>query len=46
MEIVGVRDVDVVLVLKKSFRVGGPVGVGQICEVIRDQVGGLGRFVE
>ena len=29
---------------KKSFRVGGPVGVGRICEVVGDQVGGLGRF--
>ena len=30
--------------LKKSFRIGGPVGVGQICEVVRDQVGRLGGF--
>ena len=29
---------------KKSFRVGCPVGVGQICEVDRDQVGKLGGF--
>ena len=29
---------------KKSFRVGGPVGVGQICDVVRDWVGGLSRF--
>ena len=30
--------------LKKSFRIGGPVGVGQICDVVRDRVSGLGRF--
>ena len=29
---------------KKSFRIGGPVGVGQICDVVGDRVGGLGRF--
>ena len=29
---------------KKSFRVGGPVGVGRICEVVGDRVGRLGRF--
>ena len=33
-----------VLVSKKSFRVGGPVRVGWICEVVRDRVSGLGRF--
>ena len=27
---------------KKSFRVGGPVGVGWICNGVGDQVGGLG----
>ena len=30
--------------LKKSFRVSGPVRVGQICEVVGDRVGGLDRF--
>ena len=44
MEIVGVGDVDVVLVTKKSFRVSGPVGVGQTCEVDGDWVSGLSRF--
>ena len=29
---------------KKPFRVSGPVGVGWICDVVGDQVGGLGRF--
>ena len=29
---------------KKSFGIGGPVGVGQICNVVRDWVSGLGRF--
>ena len=29
---------------KKSFRVGGPVGVGRICDVVGDRVGGLGGF--
>ena len=33
-----------VLVSKKSFRIGGPVGVGRICDVVRDRVGGFGRF--
>ena len=33
MEVIGVRDVDAVFVSKKSFRVGGPVAVGQICKV-------------
>ena len=44
MEIIGVRNVDVVLVLKKSFRVSGPVRVGWTCKVDGDQVSGLGRF--
>ena len=43
-EIVGVRDVDAVLVLKKSFRVGGPVGVGWTCKVDGDQIGRLSGF--
>ena len=30
--------------LKESFRVGGPVRVGQICNVVRDRVGGLSGF--
>ena len=30
--------------LKKSFRVGGPVGVGRICNVVGDCVGRLRRF--
>ena len=29
---------------KKSFRVGGPVGVRRICDVVGDRVGGLGGF--
>ena len=33
-----------VLVLKKSFKVSGPVGVGRICEVVGDRVSGLGGF--
>ena len=44
MEIVGVGDIDVVFVSKKSFRVGGPVRVGQICKVDSDQVGRLSRL--
>ena len=44
MEIIGIRDVDVVLVSRKSFRVGGPVGVGQTCELNRDWVSGLSGF--
>ena len=43
MEIVGVGDVGAVLVLK-SFSVGGPVGVGWICDVVGDRVGRLGGF--
>ena len=43
-EVIEVRDVDVVLVLKKSFRVSGQVRVGWICEVVRDLVSGLSRF--
>ena len=38
-EIIGVGDKDLVLVLEKTFRVGGPVGVGWIYEVVRDWVG-------
>ena len=30
--------------LKKSFRVGGSVRVGQTCEVDRDWIGRLSRF--
>ena len=44
MEIIGVGDVDVVLMSKKSFRVGGPVRVGQIYKVVRDRVRRLSRF--
>ena len=40
----GIRDVDVVLVSKKSFRVGGPVRVGWICKVVGDWVGRLSGF--
>ena len=29
---------------KKSFRVGGPVGVGKICKVVGDWVSRLGGF--
>ena len=29
---------------KKSFRVGGPVGVGWICDVVGDQVSRLSGF--
>ena len=29
---------------KKSFRIGGPVGVGWVCDVVGDRVGGLGGF--
>ena len=29
---------------KKSFRIGGPVGVGRVCDVVGDRVGGLGGF--
>ena len=29
---------------KKSFRIGGPVGVGRVCNVVGDRVGGLGGF--
>ena len=29
---------------KKSFRIGGPVGVGWICDVVGDWVGRLSRF--
>ena len=38
-EIIGVGDDDSVLVLEETFRVGGPVGVGRIYEVVRDWVG-------
>ena len=38
LEIVGVGDEDLVLVSEKTFRVGGPVGVGQIYEVVGDWV--------
>ena len=44
LEIVGVGDVDAVLVSKKSFRVGSPVGVWWICDVVGDCIGRLGRF--
>ena len=44
MEIAGVGDVDVVLVLKKSFRVGSPVRVGWTCEVDGDWIGRLSGF--
>ena len=44
MESIGVRDVGVVLVLKKSFRVSSPVRVWWICDVVRDWISGLGRF--
>ena len=30
--------------LKKSFRVSSPVGVGWICNVVREQVSRLSRF--
>ena len=43
-EVVGVGDVDAVLVLKNSLRVSGPVKVGWICEVDGDWVSRLGRF--
>ena len=43
-EIVGVGDVDLVLVLEESFVVGGPVGVRWVYEVVGDWVRGLGRF--
>ena len=29
---------------KRSFRISGPVGVGWICDVVGDWVGGLGGF--
>ena len=38
LEIVGVGDEDLVLVSEKTFRVGGPVGVGRIYEVVGDWV--------
>ena len=44
MEIVGVRDVDAVPVSKKSFRVSGPVRVGQICKVDGNWISGLSGF--
>ena len=44
MEIIGVGDVDVVLVLKKSFKVSSPVGVRQTCKVDGNQVSRLSRF--
>ena len=34
-EIIGVGDEDSVLVSEETFRVGGPVGVGRIYEVVR-----------
>ena len=33
-----------VLVSKKSFSIDGPVGVGKICNVVGDRVGGLSGF--
>ena len=44
MEIIGVRDIDAVLVSKKSFRVGGPVRVGWTCKVDGDQISRLSGF--
>ena len=38
-EIIGVGDGDSVLVSEETFGVGGPVGVGQIYEVVGDWVG-------
>ena len=38
-EIIGVRDEDSVLVSEEAFGVGGPVGVGQVYEVVGDWVG-------
>ena len=37
-ETIGVGDEDSVLVSEETFRVGGPVGVGRIYEVVRDWV--------
>ena len=39
LEIIGVGDKDLVLVSEETFRVGGPVGVGRIYEVVGDWVG-------
>ena len=39
LEIIGVRDEDLILVLEETFRVSGPVRVRQIYEVVRDWVG-------
>ena len=44
LEVIGVRDIDAVLVSKKSFSVGGPVGVGLICDVDVDWIDGLSGF--
>ena len=44
MEVIGVGDVDAVLVLKKSFSICGPVGVRWVCDVVGDRVGGWSRF--
>ena len=38
LESIGVGDIDSGLVSEKTFRVGGPVGVGRICEVVGDWV--------
>ena len=38
LEVVGVGDEDSVLVLEKTFGVGGLVRVGWICEAVRDWV--------
>ena len=38
-EIIGVGNEDSVLVSEETFGVGGPVGVGQIYEVVGDWVG-------
>ena len=37
-ETIGVGNEDSVLVSEETFRVGGPVGVGRIYEVVRDWV--------
>ena len=42
--IIGVRDVDTVLVSKKPFRVDGPVRVGWTYKLDRDWIGRLNRF--
>ena len=43
-EIIGVGDVDSVLVSEESFRVSGPVRVGWVYEVVGDWAEGLGKF--